>query len=189
MAVLLTTNSSLGPNNTVVTFYVNEVTPGVPMQRITVGRQAVGNPNWIRANQLTDEHLLMKRGLTVLAIPLSDLEAIALPYAPGLSYSPNITVQPVPASVVAGGGNSANFTVSANSETDLTYSWAVDNGAGWLTGISNTTNNGGGIYTVTENSTLTITPSSNSPNSYSVVCTLENASGNANTTEVTLTVT
>lgn len=172
-----------------VVFYTSNATPVHEAQRTTVGQYPTSNPNFSRAVQLTPEFLYVKRGSTTLGIPIEDLAGLAFGDQPTLSYSPLITLQPVSLSVKAGGGNTANFFVSANSESTLTYAWAANNGVGMLYNISNTSNNANGTYSLTNSTTLKITPISNTVNSYIILCVVSNATGNTNTGQVTLTVT
>lgn len=187
--VLTTVNPGGWTNGSNITFYSTVVTPSLPAQRVTVAQYPATNPNFTRAVQLTGEYVFFKRGSTTVGIPLTDLGAMAVTEAPSLSYSPLITLQPESTSVVAGGGNTANFTTTANSESTLAYQWAVNNGSGYVTNISNTSNNGGGQYAVIAGTLLQITPTSNTPNSYLVLCRIYNATGDTNTSAATLTVT
>lgn len=189
MAILLTTNSAYGPSNTGgITFYSNSVTLTQPSQQKTIGQAAIGNAGFYRNWQLTDNFLLTKRGTTTVAIPLADLASIVIGQAPGLSYSPLIVLQPQALSIVAGLGNYATFNTAANSESALTYGWAVNNGVSWVTNVSNRSNNGANQYSLVSPTSLKITPASNSPSKYLVLCSVVNATGTTNTSQATLTV-
>lgn len=187
--VVLTTTDPGGANNTNVKFYIttSNFANSLPSQRVTVLKCPASNPAFNRSCQLTEDYVFIKRGTNTFAIPVADIAAIGVEQLPALSYSPLITVQPVSAAIVAGGGNNATFTVSANSESSLTYEWAANNGS-WITNISNESNNSNGVFSLTNATTLVATPTSNSPNSYSILCHVINSTGNANTTTVTLTV-
>jgi hypothetical protein len=187
--ILTTVDNSANTGNVSVLFYKMNATPMQPSQRVTVAQIPASNPAFSRAVQVSSEYVFVKRGTSSFAISLDDLCGIAIGQVPTLSYTPLETLQPKNATVIAGGSNHANFTVLANSETDLTYQWSANNGAAWYSNISNTSNNSGGAYKVYGNTTLAITPASNSPNHYSIVCRIYNAAGNTNSTAVTLTVT
>jgi hypothetical protein len=189
--VLTTTDPGGGgsANNTNVKFYIttSNFSGAVPAQRVTVLQCPASNTAFNRSCQLSSEYVFIKRGTSTFAIPVVDLAGIAVTQIPALSYSPLITVQPVSASVSA--GNTANFNVSANSESTLSYEWAANNGTAWVTNISNTTNNCNGVFSLISSSILSATPATNVPNSFSLLCHVINATGNINTRTVTLTVT
>jgi hypothetical protein len=185
---ILTTVNPGNASNVIVTFYVSNASQVQPAQQVTVQQSPASNPSFNRNGQLSTEYLFIKRGTGVFAFPLADLAGIAASQVPALSYSPLITLQPASLSVVSGNGNYSNFTTAANSESTLSYAWAANNGSGWVTSISNTVNNGGGWYSLTNATTLKITPASNSPNSISVLCIVGNATGNTNTDTAILSV-
>ena len=176
------------PNFANAVFYVSNATPVQPSQRVTVAQYPAGNPAFSRAVQVSSEYVFVKRGAAAFAIPLVDLCGIAAGMVPALSYSPLIVLQPSALTITHGGGNYAIFNTSANSESAVTYGWAVNNGASWVTNISNTSNNGAGKYSLVSPTSLKITPTSNSPSSYLVLCSVVNATGTTNTAQVTLTV-
>jgi hypothetical protein len=187
--ILTTTDNPANTGNVSIKFYQMTATPTQPSQQITVGNYPASNPVFERHCQISSEYVFIKRGTSSFAISLDDLCGIAVGQVPALSYSPLITLDLEPASVIAGGTNHANFVMAANSETALTYAWSANNGGGWFSNISNTSNNSGGAYTVYGNTTLKITPTSNVPNHYHIMCQVFNAAGNTNSAEVILTVT
>ncbi|HVV74163.1 MAG TPA: immunoglobulin domain-containing protein, partial [Verrucomicrobiae bacterium] len=89
--------------------------------------------------------------------------------------TPNITSQPVPQTVSV--GDTATFTVTAQSASPLTYKWQ-HNG---------TTLTDNGHFSGTTNATLTIT-SCTTNDSGSYICVVGNSSGNVKTAPATLTV-
>ena len=182
--ILTTVDPGGGANSVQITFYESNAVPASPLQRVTIGQYPDSNPSFARSIQVTDKHLFIKRGAYQFAIPLSDLGSIGAAQVPGLSYSPLITLQPAALSIKAGGGNSANFTVAANSESAMTFGWNVNNGSGWVANVSN-----GGIYLLPAPETLRITPTGNSPSNYEVYCRVYNATGNMASDTVALTVT
>jgi hypothetical protein len=96
-------------------------------------------------------------------------------------FAPLVATQPVIAEVVV--GNSASFTVFANSEPAPTYQWQVstDGGATW-------TNASGGPYTGDTTTTLTITSPTAAQLGFLYRATATNSLGSANTTAAPLVV-
>jgi hypothetical protein len=186
--ILTTVDPGNGANTCNVTFYVSTATQSRPAQQVTIAQYPTSNPAFARAVQVSDEFLFVKRGTGVVAFPISDLCGIGVSQVPAVSYSPLITLQPVSQSVTANNAAFKSFNVAANSETTLTYAWAANNGTGWVTSISNTSNNAGGVYSLISATSLKVKPVTNSPNSVSIVCTVYNSTGNTNTSQVTLTV-
>lgn len=172
--------------NVNVTFFITTGTPNSPAQQVTIGQYPASNPGFSRAVQLSNEYVYIKRGSGAVAIPVADLCGIAAAQVPALSYSPLFTLQPANTSVVSqpNGTNHAYMNVAANSESNLTYVWKSWNGTAWSANITT-----GGIYNVANSQSLNISPTDNSPNGWQFVCTAFNASGNTNSTTVTLTVT
>jgi len=187
---ILTTTDTVGnTGNSNVKFYIISGTPTAPAQRVTVAQYPASNAGFSRACQLTSDYVFIKRGTSSFAIPISDLANIAAEQVPALSYSPLVTLQPVATecnSAASPPDNYANFTMLANSESTLSYFW-MQNAAGVWTMISNGVDNGANY--IVEGPNLSVQPTDNTQNGFGVLCIANNATGNTNTSEVTLTVT
>lgn len=187
--ILSTVNNATNNGNVTITFYKLTATPTQPAQQTTITEFPATNPSWARGIQITSEYVMVKRGTGSFAIPISDLVGIAVDQVPALSYPPFIIVQPLATSCNSAASNSTNtaqFNVTANSESTLTYAWREYNGSAWSSNITNGTSHNA-TYTVSSN-VLTIHPTTNETNGFGYVSIIYNSSGSTNSSQVTLTV-
>ena len=163
--------TQIGPGNGTDTW-------NAPIQRTTIIDGT--NPKFFRLLMLSNDGVRVTRGTIQVGFKTSDLIAAAVALEPSLSWAPQITTQPVDLTVTA--PNGAGFTVTALSETTLSYQWQNStNGTTW-TSLTDT-----GVYTGSNTQALAIS-NSTGLNNNEYRCIVTNASGSTTTVAATLTV-
>lgn len=104
----------------------------LPFQQVTVGNVPENNVNFVRSFTLSNEVVKVSRGSVSACIPNSAIAAALVAIAPGLTYPPIFSLQPVSSSVHVGDG--AEFDVLASGEFDsvypITYQWTLSTDSG-----------------------------------------------------------
>jgi hypothetical protein len=120
--ILTTINPGGSPTTVTPTLYVSTATPTLPSNQTTVSNFPAGNKRWSRAVSASPDYITIRRGASVLAIPVPDLVALAVAQVPGLTWTPPvINTQPVNTSVAH--TVQTTLSVVAGSEYTLSYAW------------------------------------------------------------------
>jgi hypothetical protein len=170
-------NSTIGEYNATTGAAVN--VPLVTGLALPFGLAADGSDLYVATTTNHQVGAYTTNGTTVNASFITGLrDPFGIAAAP---FAPIVATQPVIAEVIV--GNSASFTVFANSEPAPTYQWQVSTDAG-----STWTNASGGPYTGDTTTTLTIISPTAAQLGSLYRATATNSLGSANTTAAPLVV-
>lgn len=98
-----------------VNLFQSTFTPALPARLVTVGEFPIGNPNWSRQHQISDQAHFCKRGTVGVSMLISDFSTIALALEVGLTWTPPvILVQPSNATCAATAAASGTLTGSGS---------------------------------------------------------------------------
>ncbi len=152
-------------------------TSSAPVQQITILDST--NPVFLRNAFVTDKSVILKRGGSVVTIPLSQLFGAAATADPTMTWKPIITTQPTVNNTITHPAT-GSFTISASAETSLTYSWYYHT-SGSVTWTSLPASSGSNTATI-----KMLCPLATPLNNSSYICYVNNTTGNVTSSVGTL---
>jgi hypothetical protein len=182
------------PGDLVLVGKVEDVTPTVAAQQVTVGQYPAGNINWSRAVRASSTALsVVRNGADSFGVSLDAMAALAVIMDEDMTWTPPIISTDPSDSEVTAGANSS-FAVVGESELTMTYVWerSTDDGENWtaITGAT-TPNDGQTAYTTYTTATLGITVTAVGMDGYLYRCKVTDSNstpGTATSSSATLTV-